>query len=378
MIKKIVILALMLIPSCRMAFATQIVYPTIWGTNDTVTNVKLNNNNNAVSNVVNGNIDNTNTAPGYSLFQVVAGLPPAGTQGRVDFVTANNTLNLDTGSAWITTITPNGALSTGNIPYYNGAWQQLSPGAQGLPLVSNGVSSLPSYQMLPAQGIVGGSTTQGSILFASTSSVLTSLPPGTAGQFLQTQGAGANPQWVSTPFVPNNMQVFVSSGTWTKPANVTQVYVKDIGGGGAGGAGVNSASLGGGGGGAGGYAEGIVGVTGNVTVTIGSTNSFAGTTTIQATTGSTGSTASSGLGGAGGAGSNGTINLTGAAGFNSVSQTGGNGGNSIMGAGGSGQSGSTNGTAGSAYGGGGGGGGSTSGNHGTGGAGDVGAVIVYY
>ncbi len=138
------------------AFADQIVYPTIWGTNDVVTAVKLNNNNNAVSSVVNGNLDNGNMKSGYSLFQTVSSLPSAGSQGRVDFLTSDNSLNLDTGAAWIKTITPSGTLAIGQIPLYNASWGLLSPGTVDYSLISNGSSSLPSYRQVPlATGVSG-------------------------------------------------------------------------------------------------------------------------------------------------------------------------------------------------------------------------------
>ena len=178
----------------------------------------------------------------------------------------------------------------------------------------------------------------------------------------------------SPGFVPTNIQVFTTTGTWTQPAGVTNVYVKVIGGGGAGGAGRSvSVAAAGGGGGGGGYAEGPIAVTGNVTVTIGATNSFAGTSTISATAGSAGTSAGSntpGAGGAGGAGSGGSFSAAGQAGA-----TGGNGGASVMGAGGyNNPNGSTNGAN---YGGGGGGGSSVSGQTAAG-SGDAGAVMVYY
>lgn len=224
--KKILPLLFLLISSCNHAFATQITFPTIWGVNDTVTNVKLNNDNNAVSSVVNGNIDNTNTAPGYALYKTVAALPSPGNQGSVDFLTSNNTLNLDTGSAWITTITPNGALATGNIPYYNAGWQQLSPGAQYLTLVSNGVSSLPSYQTLSLHA--GGTgqdlsaNDQGDVYYDNGSNAFTRLTPGSNGQFLETQGASANPKWATVPVDTNTSNVlFENSAVVDDKADIT-------------------------------------------------------------------------------------------------------------------------------------------------------------
>lgn len=142
------IFLLLFVLFCSISFADQITYPTIWGVNDTVTNVKLNNNDNSVSNVVNGNLDNGNMKSGYALFQTVSVLPTAGTQGRVDFLTSDNSLNLDNGATWLKTITPSGTLATGQIPLYNSSWGLLSPGTQYYSLVSNGPSSLPSYQQV--------------------------------------------------------------------------------------------------------------------------------------------------------------------------------------------------------------------------------------
>ncbi len=231
------ILSLFLVMFCNYASADQITYPTIWGTNDVVTAVKLNNNNNAVSSVVNGNLDNGNMKSGYSLFQTVSSLPSAGSQGRVDFLTSDNSLNLDTGAAWIKTITPSGSLSVGQIPLYNASWGLLNPGAQYLPLVSNGASSLPSYQILPiAGGGTGSSTAAGSI------NALLPSQTGNSGKFLTTDGSVAS--WGTT----HGVQIFTSSGTFTAPAGITKVYLtSSAGGGGGGGAGSNSSSHAGGG-----------------------------------------------------------------------------------------------------------------------------------
>ncbi|MDO8662678.1 MAG: hypothetical protein Q7K98_05610 [Candidatus Omnitrophota bacterium] len=106
---------------------------------------------------------------------------------------------------------------------------------------------------------------QGDILYYN-GSAWTKLPAGSPGQFLQTQGVGSSPQWVAPAF--SNMQVFTSSGTWIKPAGITKVLVKVIGGGG-GSSGNYSGQYSASGGGSGGYAEKICTVTGNVTVTVG-------------------------------------------------------------------------------------------------------------
>lgn len=186
--------------------------------------------------------------------------------------------------------------------------------------------------------------------------------------------------------IPKNIQAFTTSGTWTQPAGVTTVYVKVWGAGGAGGAATSNPSSGGGGGG-GGYTEGLVAVTTDVTVTVGTggaggggtgatggTSSFAGTTTPQAT-GGAGGVANDGAGGAGGVGSTGTINLTGQKGsYGSIAGTGGDGagggggGRIIVGS--IGQAGNIPG--------GGGGGGDNTGSLRNGAAGADGLVIVYY
>ena len=182
-------------------------------------------------------------------------------------------------------------------------------------------------------------------------------------------------------FVPNNIQIFTASGTWIKPTGVSQVYVKVFGKGGAGYTGP------GGGGGGGGYAEGPIAVVGNVNVTIGSPNSFAGSTTISA---SSGADANGSGPGAGGSGSGGSINLTGQAGmpavYNSYSslRVGGPGGQCPFGGvGGVGSYGVSAAGGTGAFPGGGGGGGcyynpGTGGVSSNGGAGDAGCVIVYY
>lgn len=155
----------------------------------------------------------------------------------------------------------------------------------------------------------------------------------TPGAKLDVQGTIRATGYSGVPFVPQNIQVFTTSGTWTRPAGVNNVYVKAWGAGGSGGGGDSAVvTRRGGGGGGGGYAEGIIAVTGNVTVTVGTggtgssgsqgagsnggNTTFAGTTTLTANGGSAGGAwnGSPGTAGAGGSASNGSINLTGISG----------------------------------------------------------------
>lgn len=216
---------------------------------------------------------------------------------------------------------------------------------------------------------IGSATTSGSTLLAGNGTG--GISNVTIGSGLTYNSGSTTLSLSTTSWVPNNIQVFTSSGTWTQPAGITKCYVKVIGPGGAGGGGSSTSTTGGGGGG-GGYSEGIISVTGNVTVTIGSTNSFAGSTTISATSGAAGSApvgGNPGIGGTGGTGSGGTINISGGPG-----QKGGSGGSTMMGSGGYSIAGSFS-NSGNSFGGGGGGG---IGSSGSGGSGDPGGVIIYY
>lgn len=116
--------------------------------------------------------------------QRVIGRNTAGT-GNPEEVTASQVLD------WIG--------STRGAVVYRGAagWAVLAPGTSGYALVSNGAGADPSYQAVTAdiQALLDSiSTTQGAILYRNASDWV-ALSPGTDGQVLQTQGAGANPQW---------------------------------------------------------------------------------------------------------------------------------------------------------------------------------------
>lgn len=190
-----------------------------------------------------------------------------------------------------------------------------------------------------------------------------------------------------------SIQVFSSSGTWTKPEGITKVFVSVCGGGG-GGAGGTTTYPGGGGGGGGGLSIDMIDVSAisEETVTIGAggaggasgggTGSTGGTTSFGAhcsATGGVGGQSSPGginPGGAGGAGSGGDLSSGGGGGGSGDVYQSGCGGASYFGGGGGGlATGAAGvGVAGTAYGSGGGG---AFGSANAGGAGKVGVVIVY-
>lgn len=137
-------------------------------------------------------------------------------------------------------------------------------------------------------------------------------PSGNAGKILVSDGS--NVAWQSVG--PASMQVFSSSGTWTKPANIRRILVRLVGAGGGG-------SGHGEGGGAGGYAEKIIDVSSissvSVTVGVGGNGTFyanagaGGTSTsfgsyLSATAGNGANTTNQHCGGLPGLGSGGDIN----------------------------------------------------------------------
>jgi len=88
---------------------------------------------------------------------------------------------------------------------------------------------------------------------------------------IRTLGTGATQAMPGdTDLSSGRIQLFTADGTWTKPAGITTVMVKAVGGGGGGGGSGSTAGLGaGGGGGSGCYIEYICTVAGNITVTVG-------------------------------------------------------------------------------------------------------------
>lgn len=206
-----------------------------------------------------------------------------------------------------------------------------------------------------------------------------------------TASVGTNStQAASTAFVhanakPKAIQVFTSSGTYTKTSGATIAIVEVVGGGG-GGCGAGPADYAGPGGGAGGYARKKIDLSSVTTETVtigaggsagstgaggnGGTSSFGAHCSATGGTGGPDTGSNYSAGGAGGSGSGGDINLTGGRG-GSAKVPAGDGGNSVFGGAGCGNY-IAAGSAGAAPGAGGGGGYTGQ----QGGAGAAGIVIV--
>lgn len=133
----------------------------------------------------------------------------------------------------------------------NPAWAQvdLTNGVTGaLPIANGGTGQTTQTAAFDA---LSPTTTQGDIIYRNATNNVR-LAAGTAGLFLQTQGAGANPVWAAAGGAID-VQTFNASGTWTKPSSGNWAFVQAWGAGGSGGSSNNNTGGRGGGGGGGAY-----------------------------------------------------------------------------------------------------------------------------
>jgi hypothetical protein len=116
---------------------------------------------------------------------------------------------------------------------------------------TTGSPATPTMRALVAADLPGASaildvisSTRGTILYRG-STAWSALAPGTSGNVLQTNGAGADPTWV-TPTTGSgaaaDIQTFTANGTWTKPSGAKMVKVVLFGGGASGGSGCGGAA----------------------------------------------------------------------------------------------------------------------------------------
>lgn len=96
--------------------------------------------------------------------------------------------------------------------------------ADGDLLVGNGIDFTLSSVASTLDKI---SATQGSILYRG-ASTWQALGPGTSGQFLTTNGAGANPAWANVGSIPSLTQTEFISGIIAVPTNIDYKIVVNI------------------------------------------------------------------------------------------------------------------------------------------------------
>ena len=148
----------------------------------------------------------------HGIVHVGASAPSTDQEGDTWYETDTDKFQVYNGSSWIEipTLSTSG---TGAIIYSDGSdWTTLTGTDTNTAFLSNqGSNNVPAWTQISLSTNVTGtlpvtagglgntfsSTAQGSIFYFSSTGVISALSPGTSGQVLRTQGAGANPVWGS-------------------------------------------------------------------------------------------------------------------------------------------------------------------------------------
>lgn len=205
----------------------------------TVTSIATNNGVTGGTITSTGTIGLANINDGQILANTTGGAsPPSGSSTPVlgiDATTAG-TLGLANGSAGGDTVTIQNPSTTAgaynfNLPATAGTSGQLLTSAGGgsspMTWTSVGSGGVQAYDAVLAD-LAGLTLAQGDILYYN-GSALVNLGPGTSGQFLKTQGAGANPVWAAVASITSGTKQDTTSGTAVDftgiPAGTKQITI---------------------------------------------------------------------------------------------------------------------------------------------------------